>query len=239
MTSEPTGSRCPTCKDTCYAKPVLVNPVSVREEKFIAANDAVSTIITSDRPVILEVSGRSFDTGNAVNLNGRCSFHPELNAIQIIEGGRVLAKVSESPPVEKEAILMYDGMSMALTASRPLENVTLYEISPGVCGYTFYLPLDPQGLVMSWAMDDEWSGAIGAVLEVQSNPSGQMAAKTTKMNNLLNDVVPFFRCSDTDIVKIYYFLWSLHLMYYTQGDAGMQVFPHTQTAVNNFLGMHR
>ena len=28
-------------------------------------------------------------------------------------------------------------------------------------------------------------------------------------------------------------------MYYTQGDQGMQVLPHTQTAVNNFLGMHR
>ena len=60
-----------------------------------------------------------------------------------------------------------------------------------------------------------------------------------KMNNLLNDVVPFFRCSDTDIVKIYYFLWSINLMYYTQGDEGMQVWPHTQTAVNNFLGLHR
>ena len=59
------------------------------------------------------------------------------------------------------------------------------------------------------------------------------------MNNLLNNVVPFFRCSDTDIVKIYYFLWSINLMYYTKGDEGMQVWPHTQTAVNNFLGLHR
>ena len=60
--------------------------------------------------------------------------------------------------------------------------------------------------------------------------------KTDTMNDLLNKVVPYFRCSDDEIVKIYYFLWSL---YYTQGDAGMLVFPHTQTAVNNFLGMHR
>jgi hypothetical protein len=28
-------------------------------------------------------------------------------------------------------------------------------------------------------------------------------------------------------------------MYYTQGDKGMQMQPHSQTAVNNFLGMHR
>ena len=59
------------------------------------------------------------------------------------------------------------------------------------------------------------------------------------MNSLLNEVVPYFRCSDDEIVKIYYFLWSLHLMYYTQGGRGMQTIPHTQTAVNNFLGMHR
>ena len=34
-------------------------------------------------------------------------------------------------------------------------------------------------------------------------------------------------------------MWSLHLMYYTEGDAGMQTWPHTQTAVNNFLRLHR
>ena len=28
-------------------------------------------------------------------------------------------------------------------------------------------------------------------------------------------------------------------MYYTKGDRGMQMQPHTQTAVKNFLGMHR
>ena len=239
MTSEPTGSRCPTCKDSCFAKPVIVNPVSVREEKFIAENDVVTTIITSDHPVVLEVSGRSFDTGNAVSLNGRCSFHSKENAIQVVEGGRVMAKVSESPPVEKEAILMYDGMSMALLASRTMENVTLYEIKPGVCGYTFSVQLDSQGIIMSWAMDDEWSRALGAVQEIQANPSEHMIAKTTKMNDLLNNIVPYFRCSDAGIVKIYYFLWSINLMYYTKGDEGMQVWPHTQTAVNNFLGLHR
>ena len=45
-------------------------------------------------------------------------------------------------------------------------------------------------------------------------------AKTDEMNRLLNNVVPYFRCSDNDVVKIYYFLWSLYLMYFTQGDAG-------------------
>ena len=37
----------------------------------------------------------------------------------------------------------------------------------------------------------------------------------------------------------YYYLWSIFLMYFTKGTEGMQTIPHTQTAVNNFLGMHR
>ena len=56
------------------------------------------------------------------------------------------------------------------------------------------------------------------------------------MNNLLNNEVPYFRCSDDDIVKVYYYLWALDLMYYTYIGKGQERFPHVQTAVNNFLG---
>ena len=51
--------------------------------------------------------------------------------------------------------------------------------------------------------------------------------------------MPYFRCSDNDVVKIYYYLWSIYLMYFTVGDSGMELHPHTQSAVHNFLGMHR
>ena len=34
------------------------------------------------------------------------------------------------------------------------------------------------------------------------------------MNDLLGNQVPYFRCSDQDIVNVYYFLWALYLMYY-------------------------
>jgi len=37
-----------------------VTPVKIREEKFIASNDVVSTTITADRPVTLEFTGRSY-----------------------------------------------------------------------------------------------------------------------------------------------------------------------------------
>ena len=213
---------------------------SIREEKFISSSDVVSTIVTSDRPLKLEVSGQSYSSEKRiVSLNGQCSFDPDHNSILVLEGGRVISKVSNKPVVEKEAALMYEGMTGVLSASRPLENVTFYEVGPGVCGYTFTLPLDTMGTTLSWTMADDKISAIDAVQDVLADPEEHMEVKTHKMNDLLNNVVPYFRCSDDEIVKIYYFLWSLHLMYYTQGDSGMQRFPHTQTAVNNFLGMHR
>ena len=213
---------------------------NIKEEKFIASNDVVSSTITSDRPLKLEVTGQSFGMEKRiVSLNGRCSFDPELNSILVLEGGRVTTKVSNDPIVEKEGALVYDGMTGVLSSSRPLENVTLYEVRPGVCGYSFTIQLDSKGTTLSWTMHDDQNSALEAVQEVLADPSGYMEAKTRTMNNLLNNVVPYFRCSDDDIVKIYYYLWSLHLMYYTQGDQGMQMFPHTQTAVNNFLGLHR
>ena len=34
-------------------------------------------------------------------------------------------------------------------------------------------------------------------------------------------------------------MWPWWVRYFTRGDEGMQRIPHTQTAVNNFLGLHR
>ena len=68
---------------------------------------------------------------------------------------------------------------------------------------------------------------------------GVLAAKTKAMNDLLNYQIPYFRCSDPDIVAVYYYLWAIYLMYYIDVGQGWEMYPHTQTAVNNFLGMHR
>ena len=59
------------------------------------------------------------------------------------------------------------------------------------------------------------------------------------MNRLLNEEVPWFRCPDERFVDVYYYLWSLYLMYYIEVDDGWEQENHTQTAVNNFLGIHR
>ena len=113
------------------------------------------------------------------------------------------------------------------------------QVRPGVCGYKFSVPVDSAGTTLSWTMSDDKAAAELAVQQVLADPARHLAVKTDKMNDLLNNVVPYFRCSDADVVRVYYYLWALHLMYYTVGDAGMQTWPHTQSAVNNFLGMHR
>ena len=58
------------------------------------------------------------------------------------------------------------------------------------------------------------TSAVTEIRKVLANPSTFGEEKTTKMNDMLNNLVPYFRCSDEDIVKVYYFLWSLQLMYY-------------------------
>ena len=165
--------------------------------------------------------------------------------------------MSEKPVIEKEAMLMYSGMTGVLSSSLPLQEVEVTEVRPGVCGYTASLPLTGDGLTLSWTMADhkqegeltaslplspsylELFPALAAVEEVLADTMKFRDGKTERMNSLLNTVVPYFRCSDEDIVKVYYFLWSLHLMYYKDPAQGMRAQPTTQTAVNNFLGLHR
>ena len=60
MTELPNPSR-PGGNDTCYAKNLNIQPVFIREEKFISLTDVVTTTIMSDRPVTLQISGQSFD----------------------------------------------------------------------------------------------------------------------------------------------------------------------------------
>ena len=52
-------------------------------------------------------------------------------------------------------MLMYDGMTGVLSSDKPLEEVTIHDLSPGLCGYTFSLPLDSQGLSLAWTMNDD------------------------------------------------------------------------------------
>ena len=88
-------------------------------------------------------------------------------------------------------------------------------------------------------MHDNYIDARERVNKVLLDSTKHLAAKTAHMDDLLTNQIPYFRCSDPDIVNIYYYLWSIYLMYYIDVGKGWEIHPHTQTAVNNFLGMHR
>ena len=60
----PTSRRGPGLNATCYTKGVEgIEPVTVREEKFITLDEVVSVTFAASRPVTLQVNGGSYTTG--------------------------------------------------------------------------------------------------------------------------------------------------------------------------------
>lgn len=210
--------------------------VAVREEKFIALNDAACTIITSSEPIMLEFAGQSFADDQTTVTNATCMLDTTNNCVHVVEGG-----TSEAKPVKDVIMtgpLMVDGMSTVVSASEPLQNYSQSETG-GQHFYSFTVPCDTNGLSLVWAMDDVYTQAVAHVNALLADPAGAMAAKTLYMNDLLNEQIPYFRCSDQQVVDVYYFLWALQLMYNIDVGEGFEQVPHTQSAVNNFLGLHR
>ncbi|MCH2036068.1 MAG: hypothetical protein MK120_03865 [Puniceicoccaceae bacterium] len=213
--------------------------VNIREDKFIALNDTACSIITSDQAVILEFAGQSFyKEGVTQSTTATCNFDVTNNVVHIVEGGVNLVKPTENNQVS--GVMMYDGMSTVISASKALQNYTNSTAITGQQFYTFTVPCDANGLSLTWTMHDNGGTAIAEAKAVLTAPQSNLQAKTDYMNGLLNNQIPYFRCSDEDIVQVYYFLWAIYMMYYIDlSDENPNFYPHTQTAVNNFLGMHR
>ena len=216
-----------------------VDGVQVREEKFIAVNDAACTVITASQPVTLRFDGQSFFGRDSLASTATIKYDVDHNAIQIVEGGTTKCQ-PETDRSEHTGPIMYQGMSTVLAASRDFaRNHRLKQGEQGEWQYEFDVPCDLKGVVLVWAMHDDGQEAIQNAMAVLGTPREMMLAKTRQMNRQLNEEIPWFRCSDRKFEDIYYFLWSLYLMYYVDVQQGWEMEPHTQTAVNNFLGMHR
>ncbi len=216
-----------------------VDGILLREEKFIAANDVACSIITASDPVTLRFDGRSFFGRHSVKSTATIEYDADHNAIHIVEGGTTKCR-PETDRSEQAGPIMYQGMSTVLTASRSF--ATSHQFTTGTRGeiqYEFDVPCDITGVAIAWAMHDAPSHALSAARAVVREPRLAVAARTSEMNRQLNEEIPWFRCSDQKIEDIYYYLWSLYLMYYIDVQKGWEMEPHTQTAVNNFLGMHR
>ncbi|MGY8767743.1 MAG: glycosyl hydrolase family 65 protein [Pirellulales bacterium] len=213
--------------------------ITIREEKFIADNDAAASIITASRPVTLEFSGHSFYHRNSVTSSASLNFDAPNNALVISEGGTVTS-LPDPEGSERVGPSVYSGMATVLSASRDItESVSMNQDEQGVQHYTFSVPCDSQGTTVSWAMHDDAQVAIESAKAIIQNHRPWLSAKTAELNRQLNEEIPWFRCSDEKFEDIYYYLWSLYLMYYIDIGEGWEQENHTQTAVNNFLGMHR
>lgn len=83
--------------------------LTLHEEKFISANDAVNTIITSSIPVDIEFEGQSFVAAENefISSNATCSFDSMTNAIHIIQGGTVKTEVYQNPNIYVNGTLMF------------------------------------------------------------------------------------------------------------------------------------
>ncbi|MFL2860774.1 MAG: hypothetical protein ACJZ85_04495 [Pontiellaceae bacterium] len=214
--------------------------ISIQEEKFITTNDVACTIISSDQPISLEFEGQSFADNKTTYTNATCQLDMANNSIHIIEGGE-----GEAIPIRTNGVdviltgpLMYDDLNTVISASEPIQNFTSTD-NNGQQLYSFTLPCDSNGLSLVWTMDDSYSSAISNISTVLDDPETAKNSKTEYMNDILNNEIPYFRCSDQDIVDVYYYLWALQMMYMIDLDEGFEQYPHTQTAVHNFLGLHR
>jgi hypothetical protein len=216
-----------------------IGDILIQEEKFIGANDAAASVITSTKPVVLRFDGRSLLVRHSVSSAAEIRYEPKANAILITEGGRVKSKPDPNGP-ERIGPIVYQGMTTALCCSRNFaKSLKFTKGKRGEQNYFFEVPCDARGTIVSWAMNDAPEDALNAAREIITKDREMLTAKTAETNRQLNDDIPRFRCSDPKFEEIYYYLWSLYLMYYIDVQKGWERENHTQTAVNNFLGIHR
>lgn len=226
-----------------------IEDFTVREEKFIADNDVVSTIITSSKPIKFLLKGRSFVSETCGSLmytsTAVGSYDALNNTISVKEGGTIQAQPVYG--VFKNGVLMYNNMTNVIGVSNPMQNVQIWSTTEktkggatvdNIVNYSFEVDCDTDGLTLSWLIGDDYNATLSSVKHVVADAQTKMQEKTDKMNAIFNDEVPYFRCSDDDIVKVYYYLNAVNLMYYTFKNNGQLVHPHTQSAVNNYLGNH-
>ena len=216
-----------------------VGGVKIQEEKFIAKNDATASIISSSRPVTLEFSGHSFYHRNSITSSAAIQLDKAHNCLVISEAGTVKSRPDPGGP-ERIGPCVYSGMTTVLSASRNIsQSLVTNKDDKGIQYYSFSIPCDESKTTVSWAMHDDRLSAVRAARHIINNDRELLRSKTNELNRQLNEEIPWLRCPDKKIVDIYYYLWSLYLMYYINVGHGWEMENHTQTAVNNFLGMHR
>jgi len=230
-----------------------VGGANIREQKFISKNDVLTDIITSDKDVEILFEGESFHCSwkvpgfdgddpsqpMAQGNNSRVTFDRKDNAIRLLEDGKTYTKPLWKHPVVVGKT-MYTGLNFVLSSDAELLEPTMQKDEKrGNMLFSFKLRI-PAGVpvTLTYSVADRYRDALAAAKEVLEDPRVALEDKTASMNDLLNEQIPYFRCSDELAVKTYYYLWSLYFMYFRDIGEGYLKYPHTQTAINNFMGLH-
>ena len=94
-----------------------IEGVRIREEKFIASNDAAASIITSSKPITLRFEGHSFFVRHSVSSTASLRYQASDNALLITEGGTVRSRPDPDGP-ERIGPCVYQGMTTVLSCSK-------------------------------------------------------------------------------------------------------------------------
>lgn len=226
-----------------------VDDTIITEEKFISKNDILCNRITSSKPIKILFEGHSFvnpdnfptfdgdKPGQTFSQTQTAKGNIVDNLIHIIEGGTTLVK----PDWKKVAVgkIMYDGLSIVISSDAELIDPFIQKDSIGRQSYSFTLNIAPnEAVTLTYGMGDNFEEIKSNTEKILKNPISVRNEKSKYINDLLNKQIPYFRCSDDLTVKTYYYLWSLYFMYFTDIGEGFESYPHTQTAINNFMGLH-
>ena len=229
-----------------------IEGIEIVETKFISLNDVVCSIIKSSEPIKIRFNGSGFYNPMNLptfdgdedgipwqqNIKSKVSFQNENNAIKIYESSDMMVK----PDWGKDALLgkmMYDGMSVGISSTKSIQSSynTSYDKNK-VPTYDFTIDCDSSGAAIFYSLGDNYEEVISNIKKVRSNVEKELEMKTSHMNKLLNEQIPYFRCSDQAVVETYYYLWAIYFMYFIDVGDGYMEYPHTQTAINNFMGLH-
>ena len=226
--------------------------IKIREIKFISKNDVLSTVITSSKPLKIEFEGQSFNNPNntptfdgdppnqpmTVTSDAIVHFDKKNNAINVYENGETITK----PQWGEKAVvgkMMYSGLNFILSSNEPIYGFEKSKLLAGNIGYKFSIDIPSNSeTIISYAVNENPKEALARIEKDQIDIFDSVREKTDFINSLLNYQIPYFRSSDEMFNKAYYYLWSLYFMYFTDIKKGYEKFPHTQTAINNFMGLH-
>ncbi|MDB4618362.1 hypothetical protein OAG53_01675, partial [Akkermansiaceae bacterium] len=111
-----------------------IDDIQIREEKFVTANDAIVSIITSNKPVLLEFSGHTLFTRHSITSTAQLK--SENQTIIIKEGGTVRSQPDPNG-AEKIGPCVYQGMTTVLHASRDFDQCNTRRDDKGIQHYNF------------------------------------------------------------------------------------------------------